>query len=695
MAGIVKYASLFGILACGSVMLSDARADEGMWTMDNLPVRQLAERYNFTPTQKWIEHVTKSSARLALGCSASFVSADGLVMTNHHCANTCLQQLSDSKHNYFQDGYYTASPAQEQNCPAMELNQLDSITDVTDRMQAALKGKDGEAYTKARQAEESAIEKECAGTDAKTWRCEVVSLYHGGRIALYKYHRYQDVRMVMAPDQNAAFFGGDPDNFNFPRYDLDMAFLRVYENGKPAKVSSYLPFDPVGPAAGQLVFTSGNPGSTERELPLADLEFRRNVMVPFVTDAYSALDGVLWQYSRESASHRQEAQERIFGIENSLKVFRGRVPVLADSKFLMAKVKSETELKNWINVDPERQKLYGDPWAKNTQAIAVEEQIFKPYMMLERSSGLGGDLFAYAKLLVRAADERQKPDASRLSAYHDANLPALEAELASVAPVYPELEKTELAFSLTRLRQVLGADSKLTQLVLAKSSPEELANELVGGTKLADPAVRLALWKGGAKAIAASDDPMIVLARKIEPEARNLRHQMDDDVLAPSRQASEAMAKARFARDGMASYPDATFTQRLSFGQVKGWNEDGRAIPPFTYFSGLYERATGADPYKLSQPWVDAKAHLNMKTPFDFVSTNDIIGGNSGSPVIDAQGHAVGLIFDGNIHSLGGDFFYDESNNRAVAVDSAAIIEALKVVYKDQALADELVKGHL
>lgn len=699
MSGFLKRSLLpLAVLACAPVLLPPipfAHADEGMWTMDHLPVDLMKQRYGFTPTPAWTERVTKASARLALGCSASFVSADGLVMTNHHCANECLQQLSGKGKNYFQDGYSAQTPADEQRCPAMELDQLDRITDVTDRMQQALRGKDGAAYTTARQAEESAIEKECAGDDAKKWRCDVISLYHGGRTALYRYRRYQDVRMVMAPDQNAAFFGGDPDNFNFPRYDLDMAFLRVYENGKPARVEAFLPFDAAGPKEGQLVFTSGNPGSTEREVPLADLEFSRNVMVPFILDNYSALDGALWQYSRESAAHRQEAQERVFGIENSLKVYRGRVAVLSDPKLLEAKAKSEADLRDWINADPKRKETYGDPWAKNAQALAVKNRIFKQYVMLEGSFGLQGELFQYAKLLVRAANERQKPDAERLTAYHDARLPALEAELGSTAPVYPDLEKTELAFSLTKLRQVLGADDEMVKLVLGKASPDDLAETLVKGTKLADPKVRLTLWKGGVQAIAASHDPMIVLARSLEPQTRALRKQMDDEVAAPSRQATEAMAKARFARDGVSSYPDATFTQRLSFGQVKGWDENGKAVPAFTYFSGLYDRATGSDPFRLTKPWLDAKAHIAMQTPYDFVTTNDIIGGNSGSPVIDSQGHAVGLIFDGNIHSLGGDFYYDESTNRAVAVDAAAIMEALKVVYKNQSLANELSQGHL
>ncbi|GBQ29224.1 peptidase S46 [Gluconacetobacter sacchari DSM 12717] len=691
-------------LATAALVLSSAvwglpvRADEGMWTMDHLPLTALKDKYGFTPSAEWIARVTQASARLALGCSASFVSADGLVMTNHHCANECLQQLSDKNHDYFSNGYSAPhGQPSEPKCPAMELDGLNRITDVTEAMDKALAGRQGAEYTKARQAEESALEKDCVGGDPKQWRCDVVTLYHGGRTALYRYRRYQDVRLVMAPDQNAAFFGGDPDNFNFPRYDLDMAFLRVYENGKPAH-TQYFPFDPAGPRDGQLVFTSGNPGSTSREETVAELAFERDVTVPLLIGYYSTLDGALWQYGRQGLAQRQEAQEELFGVENSLKVFTGWVETLADPTMLARKQAFEKGLRDWIAADAARKADYGDPWRKIDAALATERNIFIPYVMLEGARspmGFQGDLFHYAKLLVRGTAEREKPDAKRLTGWHDANLPAIEAMLGSPAPVHPGLDDMMLALSLTRLRQVLGADNETVHLVLGHDNPEILAARLVHGTKLADPKVRLALWKGGAEAIRASTDPMIVLARTIEPTARALRDRMDDEVHAPMRQASEAIAKARFARDGANTYPDATFTQRISYGVVKGWDEHGKPVPAFTDFAGLYARATGSDPFKLTPAWLAARGKLNLGTHFDFVTTNDIIGGNSGSPVIDARGHAVGLIFDGNIHSIGGDFYYDESTNRAVAVDTAAIIEALKVVYKNQALATELTEGHL
>ena len=691
-------------LVLGSLLMTAAaRADEGMWTMDNLPLKQMQQRYGFTPSAQWIQRVTQSSARLALGCSASFVSGDGLVMTNHHCANECLSQLSTAGHNYMQAGYSSASrfrggQPKEPKCPAMELDRLDTITDVSARMNTALAGKQGGDYTRAQQAAESGIETACIGGDAKTWRCDVVTLYHGGRTALYRYRRYQDVRLVFAPDQDAAFFGGDPDNFNFPRYDLDVTFLRAYEDGKPAH-TQFFPIDPNGPKEGQLVFTSGNPGATSREDPVAQLELLRDLELPATFGYMSTLDGVLWEYSRTGDGPMQDAQDNLFGVENSLKVYTGWLQTLADPKLIADKQKQEDALRHWINADPQRRAKFGDPWAKLAPALAAERQLYVRYVMLEggrRSPrGLQGDLYAYAKTLVRGAVERAKPDAERLTEFHASRLPAIEAELGSPAPVHPQLEQTLLAFSLGKLRQSLGVDDEAVRTLLGKQSPEEVAAQLVNFTHLGDPKVRLALWSGGPAAIAASKDPMIVLARKVEPIARKLRDQWDNEVVAPQRQASEALAGARFARDGTGVYPDATFTQRVSYGTVKGWNENGTPVPAFTRFAGLYDRATGSEPFKLSRAWLDAKPHLDLHTPFDFVSTNDIIGGNSGSPVIDAQGHAVGLIFDGNIHSLGGDFAYEPTMNRAVAVDTTALLAALQSVYKNQKLADELVHGHM
>ncbi len=686
------------LLAAALCLGSQARADEGMWTMDNLPAKQMAARYGFTPSAAWIQRVTQASARLALGCSASFVSGDGLVMTNHHCANECLSQLSTPGHDAMQAGYTAGSQGREPRCPAMELDRLDSISDVSARMSAALAGKQGTDYVHAQQAAESGIETKCVGGDATTWRCDVVTLYHGGRTALYRYRRYQDVRLVFAPDQDAAFFGGDPDNFNFPRYDLDVTFLRAYDHGQPAH-TQFFPFDPAGPKEGELVFTSGNPGATSRESTVAQLGVLRDLELPSTFGYLSTLDGVLWEYGRIGPSQAQDAGDELFGTENSLKVYGGWLQTLADPAMIAAKQKREDALRAWIDADPARRAQFGDPWAKLAPALDAERRLYTRYVMIEggrrNPRGLQGELFGYAKLLVRGAAERAKPDPQRLTEYHDAKLPAIEAQLGAAAPVHPQLEQTLLSFSLGKLRQSLGADDEAVRAVLGAQSPDEVASHAVNFTHLGDAKVRLALWRGGPAAIAASSDPMIVLARRVEPIARLLRDQWDRDVIAVQRQASEALARARFAREGTGAYPDATFTQRLSYGVVKGWDENGTPVPAFTHFAGLYRRATGSDPFKLSKAWLDAKPHLDLAIPFDFASTNDIIGGNSGSPVIDASGHAVGLIFDGNIHSIGGDFVFDGTLNRAVSVDSAALLAALRTVYRNQALANELISGHL
>ncbi len=666
--------------------------------MNNLPVKAMQQRYGFTPSTQWIQQVTQASARLTLGCSASFVSADGLVMTNHHCANECLSQLSSGHHDYMEAGFSAGEASHEPQCPAMELDRLDSIADVTSAMNQATAGKSGHDYIAAQRAAETGIEKHCVGGDAKTWRCDVVSLYHGGRTNLYRYRRYQDVRLVFAPQQSIAFFGGDPDNFNFPRYDLDVTFLRAYDAGHPAH-TQYFPFSPSGPKAGELVFTSGNPGSTDREATVAQLQLLRSLMLPANRVYYADLDGVLWEYSRFGAAQKQNAGDLLFDVENTAKALSGWQEALVNQTMIADKQRQEDQMRAWIKGAPARRKQFGDPWAKLAPVLATERRLWLRYAMIENGRrdplGLQGDLFRYAKTLVRAAAERAKPDAQRLPEFQQSKLPAIEAELSASAPVHPELEQTELAFSLTKMRQALGVDDAAVQAVLGTQSPSEVANHAVSFTQLADPKVRMALWNGGTAAIAASKDPMIALARGVEPIALALRDEWDNQVLAPEQQVTEDIARARFARFGTSIYPDATFTQRVSFGTVKGWDQNGTQVAPFTHFAGLYKRATGNPPFELPNDWLAAKSRLDLGTPFDFSTTNDIIGGNSGSPVIDAQAHVVGLIFDGNIHSLGGNFFYDPKLNRAVAVDTAALLAALRVVYGDQRLASELVSGHL
>ena len=681
-------AALGGVLITGA---GAAVADEGMWTLDHLPVQQMQAAYGFTPSQQWIDLVQHAAVRLAEGCSGSFVSADGLVMTNHHCANSCLSQLSSTA-NYMQDGY--AAKQEEPKCPEVELNQLEKITDVTDRVNAATQGKDGAERIKAERAIHSALEKECVGGDATTWRCDVVTLYHGGRYALYKYRRYQDVRLVFAPEQSIAFFGGDPDNFNFPRYDLDVTFFRAYIDGKPAKTPQYLKFNVHGPKEGELTFVVGNPGATQRETPWTSLAYLRDHILTPYYGYLSESRGQLWQYSRLGEQQIKEAQDALFGADNSLKVFKGWLETLSDENFIARKQREDAALRQWIAADAKRRATYGDPWAMLEKAQQRGAELRDRYSMIEGGRGFGSQLFADARLLVRGADERNKPDAVRLPNFRDANLPALQQALASTAPIYPQYEETRLAWTLEKMRQSLGADDSFVHEVLGTKSPDQLAHALVSGSKLADPTLRMQLWNGGAQAVAASNDPMILLARQIDPEARRLRKQYEDEVEAPSKKAAEMIARARFERDGTSRYPDATFTLRLSYGKVVGWNEKGTPVPPFTDIAGLYRRATGADPFKLPDSWLQAKSSLDLSTPMNFVTDNDIIGGNSGSPVIDREGHAVGLIFDGNIHSLGGDFTFDGSTNRAVAVDTAAIVEAVRKVYKLPRLADELTNGH-
>jgi hypothetical protein len=666
-------------------------ADEGMWTLDHLPIQQMQERYGFTPTPEWVDRVQHAAVRLAGGCSGSFVSGDGLVMTNHHCANACLSQLSKTA-DYVQDGFVASG--EEPRCPDVELNQLTSITDVTDRVNAATMGKAAAARTAAERAIDSALEQDCVGGEPATWRCDVISLYHGGRYALYKYRRYQDVRLVFAPEDAIAFFGGDPDNFNFPRYDLDVTFLRAYVDGRPAKTPQYLPFDARGPKAGDLAFVVGNPGSTSRELPWSSLaELRDRRLTPYV--AYlSDLRGVLWQYSRLGADEARQAHDDLFSIENSLKVFTGQIAALGDEALAARKQNADRALKAWIDADPTRVAAYGDPWAALAKVQARAAEIRDEYNMIEGSQGFRSALLEDARLLVRGAADRTKPDASRLPEFRDANLPAVRQALAADVPIYPTYEETLLAWSLEKLRQKLGADDSFVHLVLGDRSPDQVAHELISGTTLAAPGVRQRLWDGGAAAVDASTDPMIVLARTIDPDARRVRKIYEDEVVAPTTAATEALARARFARDGLSSYPDATFTLRLSYGKVVGWDEKGTPVPPFTDLAGLYRRATGAAPFKLPDRWLAAKSSLDLSTPMNFVTDNDIIGGNSGSPVISRDGHVVGLIFDGNIHALGGDFTFDERTNRAVAVDTAAIAHALDRVYHRPALVNELTSGH-
>lgn len=679
---------LFGTLLAGA-----AFADEGMWTLDNLPLKQLKQTYDFTPTAGWQNLAMHASLRMAQGCSGAFVSANGLVMTNHHCGETCLSQLSTPEKDYSANGFSANKESDELKCPDVEFNQLQTITDVTARVDAATAGKSGAEFIKAQREISSTLEKECVGNDAANLRCDVVGLYGGGRHALYQYRRYQDVRLVFAPESAIADFGGDPDNFNFPRYDLDVTFMRVYVGGKPAS-SEYFKFDKSGPKAGDLVFVIGNPGGTSRGNTLDQwADQRANFLTPYLAYA-TELRGVLWQYGNESAEHARQSHDERFFVENDIKVVNGRLQALNDPVMLRTKEQADDSLRAWVKADPQRVAKYGDPWSALAAVGPINAELFERLGILEFGAGFHCELFPIARALVRASAERGKADGERLPRYRDANLPAIEQETLAERPIYPEYEITTLAWSLEKLRQVLGADDPLVHQIFGTDTAMVVATRLVKGSKLADVAVRKQLWDGGAAAIAASSDPMVKLAILVDPESRRLRKEHEDKVEAVVDANAELLAHARFERDGTSDYPDATFTLRVSYGVVKGWEEQGAQVPPFTDFAGLYARATGSDPFNLPPSWVAGKAKLNPATHYNLVASNDIIGGNSGSPMINRDGHVVGLVFDGNIHAFGGDYYYDGRLNRSVAVDTAAIEESVRRLYENVALADELVKGH-
>ena len=663
-------------------------ADEGMWTIDHFPVAQVAKTYGFTATPAFLDHVRASSVRLP-GCSGSFVSRDALVMTNHHCARGCVQALSDPQHNFIADGFYAKTPQDERQCPGFQINSLLGITHVTKQVTTATAGATGADYNAKQRAVFASIESACVNGDPLI-QCQVVSLYHGGIYDLYRYKKYTDVRLVFAPEETIAFFGGDPDNFTFPRYDVDCAFLRAYENGKPATPPDYFPWSPAGTKDGDLVFVPGNPGSTARLLTMSELENARDFAMPRSLRTLSETRGLLTQFSSESLEHARIARNALFGDENGLKGNWGREEQLLDPVFMARKAAAERAERAAIARNPALHAKFGGAWDAIAQAERRGRELSLPFAYRE-AGGAPGSYLGTARTLLRAATERAKPNAQRLREFQDASLPLVQARLAAPVPVYPDLERVTLTQSLTKMREWLGADDPYVRAMLGNDAPQTVAERIVSGSKLADPTVRKALYDGGPAAIAASTDPAIVLMRSVDDTARAIRKQYEDEVQAPLRVNDEKVAQADFALHGLTKYPDATFTLRLSYGSVRGYEENGHAIAPYTTIAGAYRHATGSDPYALPKSWLDARSTVKADTPLDFVMTADIIGGNSGSPVIDAKGRIVGLIFDGNIESLGGDYGYDITQNRAVAVDSRGLLEALRAVYHADRVAGELV----
>jgi hypothetical protein len=674
-----------------------SQADEGMWLFNNPPVKLLQEKYHFQPTGAWLEHVQKSSVRFDNGGSGSFVSPDGLVMTNHHVGADCLEKMSTKDKNFIATGFEAKSNADEPKCADLELNVLMSIEDVTSRVASAVQpGMDAASAEKSRRAEINNIEKD--SRDKTGLRSDVVTLYNGGQYHLYRYKQYTDVRLVFAPQKGIAFFGGDPDNFEYPRYDLDICFFRVYENEKPVHVDNYLKWSASGATEGELIFVSGHPGRTERGDTVEHILYQRDYTVPGVLNLLRRREVLLDNYSERSAENARRAEDELFGIKNSRKAYLGILAGLQDPAILGKIRDSEKELRDAVAKDPKLSQSYGDGWDRVAATVKTVIKIRDEYNLFgigpqRRAQSFNSTLFDIAIKLVRLAEETSKPNGERLREYSEAGLDSLKLQLFSDAPIYDDLETVQLADSLGFMAEVMGEENETVQMVLAGKSPRDRATELIHGTALKDVAVRKRLADGGLKAIQESNDPMIQLARLIDPESRRIRQAFEQQVDEPQRQAYTKIAKARFAVYGSSVYPDATFTLRLAFGEAKGYTEGGKKIPWATTLGETYEHAAAhnnKEPFGLPEIWNERKLQLKLSTPFNFVSTADIIGGNSGSPVINRQGEVVGIIFDGNLESLVLDYTYSDKEARAVAVHSAGILEALRKIYAANRLVTEL-----
>jgi hypothetical protein len=690
------------VFAVGALMLlaGSARPDEGMWLLNAPPSKLLKERHGFEPTADWLLHLQKSSVRFGAGGSASFVSPDGLVMTNHHVGRDSIQKLSTKDKDYHRDGFYAKSRADELKCPALQLNVLQSIEDVTERVNKAV-GADTtpEKAAAARRAVIARIEKE--SQDKTGLRSDVVTLYQGGLYHLYRYKKYTDVRLVFAPEGAIAHFGGDPDNFEFPRYCLDAAFFRVYEDGKPAKTPHYLKWSQKGASADELVFVSGHPGRTSRLNTVAHLELARDMQYPAFLNLMRRREVTLKTWGERSAENARRASAELMRIQNSRKLLVGMVSGLQDPAVLDKKRSEEKELRAEVNKKSELKKQYGDAWDGVEESVKAMRRLYQANQLLEGAGrGLGSPwafnstLFNVARTLVRHAEEKDKPNAERLREYQDTNLESLKQLLFSPAPIHDDLETVKLADSLGTFAEMRGADEPLVKQVLDGKAPPARASALIRGTRLKDVAERQKLFKAGKEAIEASQDPLIRLARLIDKPAREARQQYEAKVEEPQKQAYGKISNAIFALRGQDQYPDATFTLRLAFGTVKGYEENDVRVEPFTTFGGAFAHAEEhgqREPFRLPKSWLDRKAKLDARVPFNFVCTADIIGGNSGSPVVNRKGEVVGLIFDGNIESLVADFAYTEAKGRAVAVDARGILAALRDVYGATALADEIV----
>ena len=676
-------------LGIGLIMLcTPAFADEGMWTLDNFPRQAVKDTYGVEITDEWLAMVQKSITRLDSGCTGSFVSPHGLVLTNHHCARRCISQNSSAESNLEADGFLASDHGGELTCPTDQISVLMETEEITEQVTAATAGKSEQQAGEARRQTLIRLEQECE--EASGLKCESVALYQGGQHWLYKYKRYEDVKLVFAPESDIAAFGGDPDNFNFPRWCLDMALMRVYEDGEPASTPDHLDWRVDGLEAGEAMFVTGHPGSTQRLLTVSDLKFLRDTAIPHWLMRNVELRGRYIQYAKGGEEAARTTRAPLMGLENGIKVQRKRLDALHSDALFAQKMAEESALKAAVAADSELQAEVGSAWEEIERANATYLSFREDYYFMEVGAAFSGTLFNYARALVRAAAERAKPNEERLRGYTEAALPRTQQMVLAERPIYPELEELQLAFSLDKMREFLGPDSPFVHQILGMKSPDALAAELVSGTRLADPQARAEYWEGGQAAIESSDDPLIRLALSVDEQARALNKRYEDEVEAPSDLAYEKLAKALFATQGTSRYPDATFTLRVTYGGHAGWFEKGSEVRPWTTVDGLFPRVTGDEPFALPASWEAAESKLDGDTKFNFVGTTDIIGGNSGSPVIDADGRLVGLAFDGNIHSISGAYWFDTELNRTVSVHPQIMVESMRDIYGADHLLEEI-----
>jgi hypothetical protein len=684
--------SWIAVAICSCCIVGFVAADEGMWLLNEPPGQLLKDKHQFELTADWLKRVQRAAVRFNNGGSGGFVSPDGLIVTNHHIGADSLQKLSPKDRDYYRDGFYARNHGDELKCPDLELNVLQSIEDVTERVQQAVKSemKPAEAFS-ARRAVMAAIEKE--SLEKTGLRSDVVTIYQGGAYHLYRYKKYTDVRLVMAPEHGIAFFGGDTDNFEYPRFNLDICFFRAYENGKPTKAEHYFPWSPTGPKEGDLVFVAGNPGTTNRLETVEQLQSRRDRVLPTSLARFRALEAALLQFSERGPDEARMAANDLHRVANARKAYAGQYQGLLDPAILKRKRSEQDELLASPRIHDQLAEV-----SRAVRQIADAEQkateYWEQYLLVERGDGFSSELFHLARQLLRLAHELPKPNAQRLREYRDSNLESLRFQLFSPAPIHPELERLKLTTALTLLAERLGGEHPLVERVFAGKGPADRAAELINGCRLIDPAERKRLADGGLKAVTASTDPLIQLVRLIDPDARKLRKRYEDEVEEVERQAYARIAEARFKAFGRTVAPDATFTLRLAFGVVKGYGVDGQPLSYCTTFGGAFERADKQGqrpPFVLPKRWLDGKGKLDLQTPFNFVSTADTIGGNSGSPVLNRAGELVGINFDRNRHGLVRNFVYTEVQARHIAVHSRGVLEALRKLYDCEPLLKELV----